>query len=325
MVAFSYTTALAFAQISVIEGRRLTTDSETTNPPCTPRDYSITVLPNVHHNPDSPWKRNAEGEYHFDLPEATAGWFRAAIYEAPCPSFARHPEGKATFNCESTGEWRMTKETCSHSSSDCLARTVEVTTADFYSNGFPMASGDDGARVTRPCVGLGPWTGGELEFICHERDWKLNGDITCTQTTVVEEEIIDCKEQGGYQVTLSGEPADYTLPRGDFGERVSLPCAFATLTRGSIEFLCQDNGDWAAVGQQCSAPRTATRVQESACSARAKNLAINGIRQRFIVQAGAIGDSVEVECSGELEGTATFQCRERSGRARWRLQRHSCQ
>jgi len=210
------------------------------------------VLPNVHHNEETPWKREEEGEYQFSLPEATAHWFRAAIHEAACPSFARHPDGRATFNCESSGEWIMTKETCSHSSTDCFARTVHVTTEDGYSNGYPFQSGDASAHVRRPCE-LGPWTNGELDFICRNGDWELNGEITCSQTNAVEEEILDCAEASGYRVTLDGDTAEYTLPRGDFGQRVRLPCAFTTLNRGSVEFLCQESGSWAAVGQQCSA------------------------------------------------------------------------
>lgn len=326
MVGFSYIASLALVQMSTVDGARVRKADAVigarTNTPCAPREWSLTVIPNVHHNQETPWRRNEEGEYGFSLPEETAGWFRAAIYEAPCPSFARHPDGKATFNCEANGEWRMTKETCSHSSSDCFSRTVHVTTEDGYSNGFPFQSGDAGAHVRRPCD-LGPWTDGELDFICENGDWELFGEITCTQTREVEEDILDCRESAGYRVTLEGEPAEYALPRGEFGERVRQPCAFATRTKGEIEFLCQENGNWAAVSQQCSVPR-APPAASAGCGARAKNLAIGGIRQRFPIRAGAMGDTVEVPCTGDLQGSATFQCRERSGRSRWRLQSHSC-
>lgn len=322
MVGFSCITTVALFQMSAVEGRRVHADSNTARTPCAPMEWSLSVIPNVHHNEETPWKRDEEGEYRFNLPEATAGWFRAAIHEAPCPSFARHPDGKATFNCEASGEWRMTKETCSHSSSDCFARTVHVATADGYGNGFPFQSGDDGAHVHRPCD-LGPWNEGELDFICTEGDWELNGEITCSQTHVVEEDILDCPAQAGYGVTLQGEPADYTLPRGDFGERTRQPCAFASRSQGEIEFLCQESGSWAAVSQLCSAP-SAPPAEEAGCNARVKNLAIGGIRQRFPIHAGSMGSTVEVQCTGDLEGTASFHCRERGGRARWSLSHHTC-
>jgi len=324
MVAFSYSAALALAQMTIVSGVRVNVKSnKSANVPCAPMEWSLTVLPNVHHNEETPWRRDEEGDYQFSLPEATAGWFRAAIFEAPCPSFARHTDGMATFNCESNGEWRLTKETCSHSSSDCFTRTVHVTTQDGYSNGFPFQSGDNGAHVHRPCT-LGPWTEGELDFVCQNGDWELNGDITCRQTTALEEDILDCAEASGYRVTLQGEPAEYALPRGEFGERVSQPCAFASRSVGEIEFMCQESGNWAAVGQRCSAPRNP--AQEAGCHAAAKNLAISGVRQRFPIHSGSIGETVEVPCTGDLQGSATFQCSERSGRpGRWRLTHHECQ
>merc|ERR1719265_2563281 len=87
-------------------------DTDQWRVPCAARDWTMHVKPNVHHNPNTPWKREEERDYTFHLPQAQAGWFRAAIHEAPCPAFARHPDGIATFNCERNGEWRMTKEKC---------------------------------------------------------------------------------------------------------------------------------------------------------------------------------------------------------------------
>lgn len=319
MVGISHIAALGFVLVSTVKSVRVS--SKTTL--CPAREWSLAVLPNVHQNPATPWRRDEEGEYVFSLPEAKAGWFRAAIHEADCPSFARHPEGKATFNCESNGEWRMTKETCSHSSSDCFSRTVHVTTEDGYAHDFPFQSGDNGAEVSSPC-NLGPWTGGEINFLCRDNNWQVNGPLGCTQTHVVEAEIVDCIAQGGYQVTLAGETAEYALPHGHFGERVNQPCSFATRSQGKITFLCQESGAWTAVGQQCSAPRIALTAAEPRCGAKVKNLSISGSRQRFPMEANEVGATVEVACTGDLEGTATFTCSESNGRTRWRLTLHSC-
>lgn len=323
VLLFNRITALAVCSALVVKGVRVGTEHELKSTPCAPMDWEHLVRPNVHQNMNTPWKRDQERAYVFPLPQAEAGWFHAAIHEAACPDFARHPDGKATFNCESNGQWRLTKETCSFSNTDCFAGKVRVRTADGFSLNVPFKTADAGYETSLPCDSMpGPWTEGHVQFICRHGEWQVNGNVNCTQTQTVVQEIVDCISQSGYRVTLDGIHQNYTMPRGDFGQSVSQACKFGKKTQGTVTFTCQETGNWAAVGQQCREPTVVSA--ETGCRSRRTRMSIGGVQQRFVLQPGQEGSTVEVACTDGLEGTATFTCAPRKTSYRWRLTTHSC-
>lgn len=314
-------TALAFLT-TTIQGARVEVLTEDPTP-CPSEEWTLRVMPRTFVDDATHTEVTIlEREEVFDLPQSLALPTRAAIYEAPCPATARHIDGIATFNCEADGQWRLTKETCTHSSSDCFERTVAVTTEDGFVHQYPFLSGDDGARVQKVCR-MGPWNTGIANFICRDGDWQVEGDTHCEHTEAVEQEIVRCNAEGGYRVRLDGETAEYALPGGAFGERTSLPCNFGAKTRGDVTFLCQESGDWVAVSQQCVDPNAVTPA--GYCRARNKRVSIAGRIQRFPMPQGHEGTLAEIACENGQEGTASFTCVEdRRRRLRWRLSRHNC-
>jgi len=321
MVLLRQIVALAVVSPVAVQGARVAADVDWGSTPCPSRDWSVTILPNVHRNLNTPWKRDQEKEYVFSLPSMEPGFFRAAIYEASCPSHARHPDGIATFNCERNGEWRMTKETCSFSNVDCFARSVMVATEDGYTHSYHFETGDAGATTSLPC-NLGPWTTGDVPFICKDGDWQVDGDLHCMHTEVVEQEIVDCIAQSGYKVTIDGNTQEYSMPRGDFGQRMNQGCKFGTKTQGTVAFTCEETGNWVAVEQTCREPPVA--VPHHDCGAKRKGVKLHGVLQHFLLYPGDVGSTAEVSCSNGLTGTATWECVPRKTSHRWKLISHSC-
>lgn len=292
-------------------------------PPCAPEEWSLRVHPRVFVDADTHMVSTImESVEMFSLPESRALADRASIYEAACPAHARHPDGIATFNCEQDGRWRMTKETCTHSSSDCFERDVEVTTEDGHTHVYHFLSGDNGAQFTQPCH-MGPWNTGTADFICDgpTSSWRPHGELHCERSEEIERDVVQCNEEAGYRVTVNGVTAEYTLPEGDFGESASLGCNFGPKTEGQLTFRCQNNGDWVAVSQDCADPN---EDDTGTCRARNKRLSMGGRIWSFPLERGQEGSLVEMSCDNNMEQTASFTCSERRGRFRWRLTRNNC-